>query len=413
MWFPAKKKQTGEKSAPAGPLSFIHATDLHYISRSLTDNGPAFRFVADHADGKTLLYVTELVQAFLAEVKIKKPEVLILGGDLSFNGEYESHVMLSGMLAEIKDAGVRVLVIPGNHDIDYSGAAAFSGTEIQKARTISAAEFRSLYGPFGYDGALSRAPDTLSYMAEVGGIFRILMLDTSTVSMCALTDKTLAWAEKVLKDSAKKRIPVLAVSHQNLMAHNPMFSAGFRIRGAEKLLKLYRDTGVLANLSGHMHLQHIRKEGLTEIATSALSLSPNQYGELSFDGKTLEYRNCPVDVSAWAADSGAEDPNLLDFADYAERYARDGAVRQALSQLSKGPGNKLPEDEKKQLAETFSRLNYAYFAGHRVPLEDLGEGIARWKEQEESFLRAYIRTILRDAEAGKDYHHCTITREET
>ena len=82
MWFPAKKKQTGEKFTPAGPLSFIHATDLHYISRSLTDNGPAFRFVADHADGKTLLYVTELVQAFLAEVKIKKPEVLILGGDL-------------------------------------------------------------------------------------------------------------------------------------------------------------------------------------------------------------------------------------------------------------------------------------------------------------------------------------------
>ena len=257
MWFSRKKAKPVQVAFDKKPLTIVQATDMHYITRKLTDNGEAFRKTADAADGKVLLYSEELMDAFCAEMAQKKPQLLILSGDLSFNGEYESHKALAAKLAGLKEAGTKVLVIPGNHDIDYAGAASFSGKEIKKARSISAQEFRKLYAPFGYNDAGDCAPDTLSYLTDLGG-FRILMLDTTTVSMCRVTDRTLTWAEKMLQEAAEDRVPVLAVSHQNLMAHNAMFAKGFRIEGGEKLLSLYEKYGVLANLSGHMHLQHIR-----------------------------------------------------------------------------------------------------------------------------------------------------------
>lgn len=410
MWFSRKKPNPAQVSYADKPLTIVQATDMHYITRKLTDNGEAFRKTADAADGKVMLYSEELMEAFCGEMAQKKPQVLILSGDLSFNGEYESHKDLAGKLAKLKACGIRVLVIPGNHDIFYEGAASYTGAEVKKARNLSAAEFRKLYGPYGYDDALKTAPDTLSYVADLGG-FRILMLDTSTISMCAVTDRTLRWTEKMLKEAAEDGVPVLAVSHQNLMAHNAMFAKGFRIEGGEKLLTLYEQYGVLANLSGHMHLQHIRTDKITEIATSALSLSPNQYGELTWNGSELSYRSCPLDVSAWAEKMKWMDPNLQMFSVYARNYALRGAVRQTRLQLSQQQ-KKPAAGEQKMLEETFSRLNYAYFAGDRVPLEELREGIDLWLKQPESFIKAYIRTILKDAETGADYHSCIIQRKD-
>ena len=411
MWFSRKKAKPVQVAFDKKPLTIVQATDMHYITRKLTDNGEAFRKTADAADGKVLLYSEELMDAFCAEMAQKKPQVLILSGDLSFNGEYESHKALAAKLAGLKEAGTKVLVIPGNHDIDYAGAASFSGKEIKKARSISAQEFRKLYAPFGYNDAGDCAPDTLSYLTDLGG-FRILMLDTTTVSMCRVTDRTLTWTEKMLQEAAEDHVPVLAVSHQNLMAHNAMFAKGFRIEGGEKLLSLYEKYGVLANLSGHMHLQHIRTDKVTEIATSALSLSPNQYGEVSWNGKVLTYRNCPLDVSSWAEKMHWMEPNLQMFSVYAKNYALKGAVRQTGIQL--GQQAKRPSaEEEKVLAKTFSELNYAYFAGNRIPLKEQKDGIDLWLSQPESFMKAYIRTILADAEAGRDYHSCEIERKDT
>ena len=99
-------------------LNIAVATDLHFLSSSLTDHGSAFEKYITNSDGKTMEYSEELVDAFLSEVIAEKPHVLVLTGDLTYNGEKQSHVDLSRKLQAVEDAGIQVCVIPGNHDMN-------------------------------------------------------------------------------------------------------------------------------------------------------------------------------------------------------------------------------------------------------------------------------------------------------
>lgn len=44
--------------------------------------------------------------------------MLLAAGDLTFNGEKLSHETVAGLFEEIEAAGVPVLTLPGNHDVN-------------------------------------------------------------------------------------------------------------------------------------------------------------------------------------------------------------------------------------------------------------------------------------------------------
>ena len=98
-------------------VTFLFASDIHYLAKSLTDKGKAFNTFMDSGDGKQLNYIEEIVDAFIVDIKKKKPDVLIISGDLTTNGEKASHIELAKKLKEIRNSGTLVYVIPGNHDI--------------------------------------------------------------------------------------------------------------------------------------------------------------------------------------------------------------------------------------------------------------------------------------------------------
>ncbi|WP_287895528.1 metallophosphoesterase [Clostridium sp.] len=58
---------------------------------------------------------------FLEEVRTAHPSALVLSGDLSQNGEKANHEALAEKLERVQAAGIPVLVIPGNHDINHPG----------------------------------------------------------------------------------------------------------------------------------------------------------------------------------------------------------------------------------------------------------------------------------------------------
>ena len=89
-----------------------------------------------------------------------------LSGDLTNNGEKKSHQKLANLLGEIERSGkTKVLVIPGNHDIDNPWARSFEGDKQVLADSVSPKEFTKIYGDFGYKEAISRDKKTLSYLA--------------------------------------------------------------------------------------------------------------------------------------------------------------------------------------------------------------------------------------------------------
>lgn len=386
----------GERDA----LTLIVATDLHYLAPELTDHGPFFEQLISHSDGKTMAYSEELVEAFVAQVIERQPDALILSGDLTFNGERASHEALARKLARVTAAGIPVLVISGNHDLNSRSAVRFAGEGYERVDGVTAADFSALYGAFGYDAALSRDRASLSYIAEPVQGLRMLMVDVNGVSSQGKVEaRTLAWVEEQLAQAKRDGCRVVAVSHQNLIDHSSMISAGFTIANAGALLARYADAPVLCNLSGHIHMQHMGRSGsgLWDIATSSLAVSPNQYGVLTLTEGGLTYRTEALDVSAWAAAQGLDDPNLLDFAAYSAAFFRSTAREQALAAVSQ-------DDTPEQLADYFAALNAAYFAGRMDDFAQDAQLAERWQQQP-AFLARYIESIVQEPPSN----HCALT----
>lgn len=90
----------------------------------------------------------------------------LLTGDLTFNGARKSHEDLAGKLAKIESAGIPVLVISGNHDLDNRYAASFSGDGYELVPGVSPAGFEGLYAAFGYEDAVSR-DQGVSFQGEI------------------------------------------------------------------------------------------------------------------------------------------------------------------------------------------------------------------------------------------------------
>ena len=137
----------------ADTVTILVATDLHYLAPELTDHGPFFEQKITRGDGKALAYSEELVEAFVEQVIHRQPDMLILSGDLTLNGELASHQSLAAKLERIRAAGIPVLVMPGNHDLNNRGAVRYVGEGYERVDTVTAEDFRAIYQDFGYDGA--------------------------------------------------------------------------------------------------------------------------------------------------------------------------------------------------------------------------------------------------------------------
>ena len=160
---------------------------------------------------------------------------------------------------------------------------------------------------------------------------------------------------------------------------------------AQNLASLYREYGVCLNLSGHMHVQHIRTmDSLTDIATSALTIYPCQYGIL--EGFTYHTRS--VDVAAWAEETGQKNTNLLAFSDYAECFF-ELITRQSLAEELKN--RSLPEDGRKRLIEESVRLNRHFIAGRLDQVPDIKNILSDWQTlTKDSFWIVYLLSLTQD-----------------
>ena len=381
-------------------LHIAFASDIHYLSPKLTDKGSLFRYVADRNDGKLMLYTEEIVDAFIAQMLEEQPDAVILSGDLSYNGEYESHVSLAEKLSCLQESGIKVLVLPGNHDVNNSYAFAFHGDSYEKTRTTTPQEFAEIYHEFGPAQAISVDAVSGSYVFQLQDDLRILMLDTNSVSKNSLPEESMAWLKEQLRDAREHAIYMIAVSHQNLKIHHPLFVRNYRISNASSIEKLYRMYRVICQLSGHMHIQHAVSGTVPEILTSPLCLTPVRYGWISWDGESLCYDARETDVERFASEKGETDENLLHFSE----YARNCLYRIHFNQIVRSyQGSALRQEDVEKLAALFAETNYAYFTGEPIDSTALAEGIRRWKELDPGFHSSYLEAILEDT--GRDPLH--------
>ena len=367
------------------PYKIMIATDLHYLSPELSDNGKFFMETIENGDGKTTMYSSELADSMIDAVIEESPDIFIISGDMSFNGEKRSHEELSEKLASLKKKGIGVIVIPGNHDIDNSQAVKFSGGSFEAVESVSDSEFYDIYYDMGMGTSVAKDTDSFSYIYESVKGIQILMLDVNANSAPgSVSDETLAWLEVQLKKAKQKGVPVIAVSHQNLLVHNESFAEGYVIGNADKLLQLYEEYDVLCNLSGHMHLQHVKTdEKVPEIVTGAISSSPHYYGIVTYSGQSLSYEAKTLDVGA-----------VDNFASWSESFFNDISKNKTIRELDDSAGS---DAEMENAADIFARLNYLYFSGRSDLISEMkGLDVLDKYVKDDTFLDIYIKSILND-----------------
>ena len=423
-----QKEGEEPEEPPYEPPYFIIASDLHYQSPLMTDFGEAFQNFVRNDDGKVVEYVDSITDAFLAEAAEKQPDALILSGDLTQNGEKVNHEELAKKLRLLESQGVPVVVIPGNHDINHPSATSFEGTEKKKADNINAEEFYSIYREFGYDEAMDRDEKSLSYIYQADERYWLMMLDSCQYDPenkigGRIRKETLLWMEKWLERAREEQVMVIPVAHHNLLKESTLYPEDCTLENAVQVIDLLEQYGLPVYISGHLHLQRVKKHGnggpsqaeesygIYEIVSDSMVIPPCQYGELRWqeDG-SVQYETCPVDVAGWAASQGITDENLLNFPQYSGDFLIETVQNQVYGALSA-----IPDDRKFHMAKLYGQINSAYCAGTAVNRRDVKEnqmyfywnrylGTSEWYEN----LQAMIKDTGKDhnsliLQAGEDF----------
>lgn len=392
----------------------IVGTDIHYLSRSLTDGGNVFQYMVEHGDGKVVTYIEQITDAFLEEVIRQKPDVLILSGDLTLDGEKKSHEELAEKLYEVEDAGIPVLVIPGNHDINNRHAAQYKGDERFPAEFTTPEEFREIYRDFGYDEAVSEDLISLSYVYELDDYNRLLMLDTCQYQKKALVGgailvDTYDWIEQELEDAWDHGMNVIPVAHHNLLDESEIYVDDCTIEHGEQLVYILEDWDIPIFLSGHLHVQHTKRSddnrGVWEMVTSSLATPACQYGNLIFrsDG-SFSYWTKAVDVEQWAERHERTEEELLEFDKFKEPFLRRVFYNQSYDALQTISG--LTVNQIDRMSRLYSELNYHYYQGTAYEIQDKVQedpDYRLWMEDGSfTVLTDYVQYIVSDAK--RDYN---------
>ena len=276
-------------------------SDLHVMApQLLVSEGKAFE---DYLikDRKMLRESAEILETLVTDILDIKPHLVLVTGDLTKDGERVSHQLVVKQLQRLVDAGIQVLVVPGNHDINNPDARIYDGETATPTYTITRSEFAELYKEMGYDGQSRRDPDTLSYCRDVTENLTILAVDACMDRLNTFVSRGDArdhcktsgnlepssqqWlvAQAAAATAAGKR--VIAMMHHHLVPHFHMedtLAAPYMVDDAGQLCQRLVQAGVHVVFTGHLHISDISQTNLrdgqmVEVATAAAVGYPCQW----------------------------------------------------------------------------------------------------------------------------------------
>ena len=387
-----------ETEVPENDTVIWIASDLHYFSSSLTDHGSLFTEMTEQADGKNTRYIEEIADAFLAEAEKAKPDALILSGDITFNGEKQSHIDLAEKLQKLQDMGIAVLIIPGNHDIANGYARNYFDSGSEWVDSVSSEEFADIYENLGRKDAVSADPNSYSYLYDVNDQISVLFLDANTEENPGLiSEQTMAWAQEQLARCNAEGKTVFSVTHQNVMTQNMMIADGYVIKNQTSVKLMLMEHGVTLNMSGHIHAQHYAYNArFYDIASGSLAIAPHQYGVLTIDADSnATYQTQRTDVSEWAQNHGLGDA-FADFAEESQDFFDANSRRKSEEYVASLP---LSDTEKQSMVDFAVQMNSDFFSGILYAEQDPAEDPAwdLWTQYAKgTYWYTYMESIMDD-----------------
>ncbi|MDB5208047.1 MAG: metallophosphoesterase [Flavisolibacter sp.] len=350
-------------------------SDIHYTDPGLFTNngieGQAFQeYLAQ--DPKLLAYSDPIFRKVLADLKADKPDILLVPGDLTKDGERISHQSMASFFQSLKNENIKVYVVPGNHDVANPEAMRYDGNNAIPTPGISATEFSSIYGAFGYTNAISRDPNSLSYIAQPYAGLWIMGVDacryedniTKSTTPGRIKPQTLSWMLARLAEAKAQNITVFGMMHHNLLEHytnQTELDPGYVIDNWQPVTESLMNAGLRIIFTGHYHASDItryEKDGneLFDIETGSLVTAPIPYRRIIMKNKDLDITTTQV------TSINAVFPNGMTFTEYSNSFL-SGQLDVYFNYLLTNPPFSAPSSLATFAAPMFRQGIMAHFEG--------------------------------------------------
>jgi hypothetical protein len=360
----------------APTVNLLVFSDPHYFDPSLGASGAAFETYLAH-DRKLIAESDAIMRALVAQVQTENPQVVLISGDLTKDGEQQSHQSLARYLHQMQSGGSRVFVVPGNHDIQNASSVSYSGGSQTPVPTISAADFADIYKDFGYGAAIARDSQSLSYVAELVPGLWLLALDSciytdsvgGSQTAGRLLDSTKAWISAQLNLAKSRGIRVVGMMHHGIVEHfasQSLIFSEFLVNDRDALGSLFSNGGMGVVFTGHFHANDITQGTPKGASRSIYDIET---------GSTVTYP-CPYRVINLASDALTISTKHITSIDYDlkgamdfQSYARDSlrvGLEELIANLVTQPPYSMPATDAAQLAPWLGDGLVAHYAGDEI-----------------------------------------------
>lgn len=277
------------------PFIIAVLSDLHVFAESQIGDPQSEDYQDFDSNGRYLLFSEALLKSATDHLSEGDSDVVFVSGDLTESGTKLSHLAVAAQLEKLVQAGKKVFVIPGNHDINTSAETYENGYE-EDTENISPEEFAEIYANYGYHNALKRDTGTLSYTADINDEYRLFAVDVAfyrdddptgeyTGNNACLDERLMTWLQNELTQCKTDGKTPIGMMHFPLLSHLGSLLDGFGFKNTKvnnnvALADLLINGGMKYIFTGHLHAQDIAEyqndEGeIYDIETGALASYPS------------------------------------------------------------------------------------------------------------------------------------------
>lgn len=371
-------------------------SDVHIMAPELLkmEGKPFEDYVVN--DRKMLKEGPEILDSVLNRVEQARAKVLLICGDLTKDGETVSHhYLVDRFLEPLRRKGIRIFVIPGNHDVSNPHAREFDGDKTPRVATVSPREFAHIYHNFGYGQALARDPYSLSYVVQLDKHTRLIAIDACKyeennfdknydATSGRIKPQTMSFIRSQAFDAKVHGYKVIAMMHHGVVRHwvwQDRFMKEYLVDNWKSVARKFAKWGIKVVFTGHFHAQDAAsKYGLTDVQTGSTVSYPQPYRIVDLDERLGVMHIKTGRISSIASVKG--DARELDKRSERAAYSALNGVAMRLMPQKKIP-LKVRQDACRVLGEAYAM----HLAGDEKPSKEFLEERKR---------------------VGKEIHKCSI-----
>lgn len=285
---------------------FYLITDTHYFAPELGCSGPEYDDFM-HYEQKCFAETASINRSVFDYLKTaKEADNVLIAGDLTFNGERESHKQFLELLSELKESGKNVYVVTADHDFkENNDAFAFGENGRYTPESEKREELWEMYSEFGFGSAISEDREHLSYVAQLGEGVRLLALnsDFKKKGNHHFKDEQFEWIEKQAEKAREDGQMLFAMNHYPVLGGQPLMALiePMSVRDSHKTATFLADNGIHLIFTGHMHNQSInvmeteKGNKLYDVCTGAIIADPAYIRLVTIkDEKTVDIKSIPT-----------------------------------------------------------------------------------------------------------------------